>query len=111
MNTSWTNRSGWRSIPEDTWQDKTWCAQVTPDCPDCGRLLKWSAYGGGDYERGWQCNNYTFCKGTNEENGKRRWFCRICFNDFCAECGKNLKKKIKRRKGTMKWKTVVGRSG
>ena len=99
MNTSWTNRSGWRSIPEDTWQDKTWCAQVTPDCPDCGRLLKWSAYGGGDYERGWQCNNYTFCKGTNEENGKRRWFCSICFNDFCAECGKNWKKKNKAAEG------------
>lgn len=59
-------------------------------CPDCHLLLEWSDYRDGSYAAGWCCNNSgAGCPGNLVSSGKWRWFCKSCYNDFCAECLSN----------------------
>lgn len=57
-------------------------------CPDCEGLFAWSDYSEGDYAEGWGCNNgEAGCPHNAETDGKFRWFCPVCLNDFCGACG------------------------
>jgi len=60
----------------------------TVQCPDCEGLFAWSDYSEGDYKEGWGCNNgEAGCQHNAETDGKFRWFCPVCLNDFCGACG------------------------
>merc|ERR1711907_870175 len=55
-------------------------------CPDCGNSLVWSDYNGGEYVRGWMCNNVDTCGSRAYTAGSFRWYCQRCNNDFCDKC-------------------------
>jgi hypothetical protein len=59
---------------------------ISPECRVCHQKMMWTNYAEGDYAEGWECNNYSRCRNSDESCGQFRWLCRHCSNDLCQDC-------------------------
>lgn len=60
--------------------------EAAPKCIDCSKVMNWTDYHSGNYADGWRCDNFAICKSCISSNGRYRWFCKDCQNDYCSIC-------------------------